>query len=229
MKKFVALSLTFMMIILSAVSAFGYYSEAEGYTTEVEDYDYYQKFQGQGIEIDVCNWGEYVANDSVNFLDVNEDFEKLTGIKVNYTLFASNEELYTKLKSGGASYDLIVPSDYMIGKMIGEGMLLKLDFDNIPNYSHIDEKYKNTTFDPKNEYSVPMYWGVVGIIYNTTMVDEEDLTGWNILWNEKYADNMLMFSNSRDAFAISLLDLGYEFNTTNEAEIEEAAGHLRAQ
>ena len=229
MKKFVALSLTFMMIILSAVSAFGYYSEAEGYTTEVEDYDYYQKFQGQGIEIDVCNWGEYVANDSVNFLDVNEDFEKLTGIKVNYTLFASNEELYTKLKSGGASYDLIVPSDYMIGKMIGEGMLLKLDFDNIPNYRHIDEKYKNTNFDPKNEYSVPMYWGVVGIIYNTTMVDEEDLTGWNILWNEKYADNMLMFSNSRDAFAISLLDLGYEFNTTNEAEIEEAAGHLRAQ
>ena len=229
MKKFIALSLAFVMMILSSVSAFGYYSEAEGYTTEVEDYDYYQKFQGQGIEIDVCNWGEYVANDSVNFLDVNEDFEKLTGIKVNYTLFASNEELYTKLKSGGASYDLIVPSDYMIGKMIGEGMLQKLDFNNIPNYKYIDEKYKNTNFDPDNEYSVPMYWGVVGIIYNTTMVDEEDLTGWNILWNEKYADNMLMFSNSRDAFAISLLDLGYDFNTTSEVEIEEAAGHLRAQ
>lgn len=229
MKKFVALSLAIVMVILSSVLSFGYYSEAEGYSTEVEDYEYYQKFQGQGIEIDVCNWGEYVANDSVNFLDVNEDFEKLTGIKVNYTLFASNEELYTKLKSGGASYDLIVPSDYMIGKMIGEGMLLKLDFDNIPNYRYIDEKYKNTNFDPNNEYSVPMYWGVVGIIYNTTMVDEEDLTGWNILWNEKYADNMLMFSNSRDAFALSLLDLGYDFNTTNEAEIEEAAGHLRAQ
>ncbi len=229
MKKFVALSLALLMAVLSAVSAFGYYSEAEGYTTEVEDYDYYQKFQGQGIEIDVCNWGEYVANDSVNFLDVNEDFEKLTGIKVNYTLFASNEELYTKLKSGGASYDLIVPSDYMIGKMIGEGMLQKLDFNNIPNYRYIDEKYKYTNFDPNNEYSVPMYWGVVGIIYNTTMVDEEDLTGWNILWNEKYADNMLMFSNSRDAFALSLLDLGYDFNTTDKAEIEEAAGHLRAQ
>ena len=229
MKKFVALSLAVFMVILSSVSAFGYYSEAEGYTTEVEDYEYYQKFQGQGIEIDVCNWGEYVANDSVNFLDVNEDFEKLTGIKVNYTLFASNEELYTKLKSGGASYDLIVPSDYMIGKMIGEGMLQKLDFDNIPNYKYIDEKYKFTNFDPDNEYSVPMYWGVVGIIYNTTMVDEEDLTGWNILWNEKYADNMLMFSNSRDAFALSLLDLGYDFNTTDEIEIDEAAGHLRAQ
>lgn len=229
MKKFIAFSLAVLMMILSSVSAFGYFSEAEGYSTEVEDYEYYQKFQGQGIEIDVCNWGEYVANDSVNFLDVNEDFERLTGIKVNYTLFASNEELYTKLKSGGACYDIIVPSDYMIGKMISEGMIQKLDFANIPNYKYIDEKYKNTNFDPDNEYSVPMYWGVVGIIYNTTMVDEEDLTGWNILWNEKYADNMLMFSNSRDAFAISLLDLGYDFNTTDVFEIEEAAGHLRAQ
>ncbi len=229
MKKFVAVLLSVMMVMAFSVSAFGYYSEAEGYSTEVEDFEYYQKFQGQGVEIDVYNWGEYVANDSVNFLDVNEDFEALTGIKVNYTLFSSNEELYTKLRSGGTNYDVIVPSDYMIGKMIGEEMLQKLDFDNIPNYKYIDEKYKNTNFDPNNEYSVPMYWGVVGIIYNTAMVDEEDLTGWNILWNEKYADNMLMFSNSRDAFALALLDLGYDFNTTDEMEIEEAAGHLRAQ
>lgn len=229
MKKIVSFAVAFMILLTFAVPVFGYYSEAEGYSTEVEDYEYYQKFQGQGIEINVCNWGEYVANDSVNFLDVNEDFEKLTGIKVNYTLFGSNEELYTKMKSGGANYDLIVPSDYMIGKMINEGMIQKLNFDNIPNYKYIDEKYKNANFDPDNEYSVPMYWGVVGIIYNTTMVDEEDLTGWDILWNEKYADNMLMFSNSRDAFALALLDLGYDFNTTDEMEIQEAAGHLRAQ
>ncbi len=230
MKKLLAITIAMIFVFAGNIPAFGvYYSEAEGYTTEVEDYDYYQKFQGQGVEIDVYNWGEYVANDSVNFLDVNEDFEALTGIKVNYNLFGSNEELYTKLRSGGANYDLIVPSDYMIGKMISEGMLQKLDFENIPNYKYIDEKYKNANFDPTNEYSVPMYWGVVGIIYNTTMVDEEDLTGWNILWNEKYANNMLMFSNSRDAFAISLLDLGYSFNTTDVAEIEEAAGHLRAQ
>lgn len=229
MKKFIAFALAVLIMAISSVSALAYYSEAEGYSTKVENEEYYKKFYGQGIEIDVYNWGEYVANDSVNFLDVNEDFEKLTGIKVNYTLFSSNEELYTKLRSGGANYDVIVPSDYMIGKMIKEGMLQKLNFDNIPNYKYIDEEYKNTNFDPNNEYSVPMYWGVVGIIYNTTMVDEEDLTGWNILWNEKYADNMLMFSNSRDAFALSLLDLGYDFNTTNEMEIEEAAGHLRAQ
>lgn len=229
MKKILSFTVAVLLLLIFAVPVFGYYSEAEGYSTEVEDYDYYQKFQGQGIEINVCNWGEYVANDSVNFLDVNEDFERLTGIKVNYTLFGSNEELYTKMKSGGANYDLIVPSDYMIGKMIDEGMIQKLNFDNIPNYKYIDEKYKNANFDPNNEYSVPMYWGVVGIIYNTTMVDEEDLTGWDILWNEKYADNMLMFSNSRDAFALALLDLGYDFNTTDEQEIQEAAGHLRAQ
>ena len=229
MKKFVSIILVLMMVILSSVSALGYYSEAEGYSTKVENEEYYKKFYGQGIEINVYNWGEYVANDSVNFLDVNEDFEALTGIKVNYTLFSSNEELYTKLRSGGASYDVIVPSDYMIGKMIREGMLQKLNFDNIPNYKYIDEKYKNANFDPNNEYSVPMYWGVVGIIYNTTMVDEEDLTGWDILWNEKYAGNMLMFSNSRDAFALSLLDLGYDFNTTNPEEIQAAAEHLREQ
>lgn len=229
MKRAVSVILVLMMVILSSVSALGYYSEAEGYSTKVEDEEYYKKFYGQGIEINVYNWGEYVANDSVNFLDVNKDFEALTGIKVNYTLFSSNEELYTKLRSGGANYDLIVPSDYMIGKMISEGMLQKLNFDNIPNYKYIDEKYKNANFDPNNEYSVPMYWGVVGIIYNTTMVDEEDLTGWDILWNEKYAGNMLMFSNSRDAFALSLLDLGYDFNTTNPEEIQEAAEHLREQ
>ena len=229
MKKIIAFTLAVMMLLCSAVTVFGYYSEAEGYSTKVEDEEYYKKFFGKGMSIDVYNWGEYVANDSVNFLDVNEDFEALTGIKVNYTLFSSNEELYTKLRSGGTNYDVIVPSDYMIGKMIKEDMLQKLNFENIPNYKYIDEKYKNTNFDPENEYSVPMYWGVVGIIYNTTMVDEEDLTGWNILWNEKYADNMLMFSNSRDAFALSLLDLGYDFNTTDEMEIEEAAGHLRAQ
>lgn len=229
MKKFIVTALAVAIAVLQIVPAFGYYSEAEGYSTKVEDEEYYKKFYGQGVEIDVYNWGEYVANDSVNFLDVNKDFEALTGIKVNYTLFSSNEELYTKLRSGGTNYDVIVPSDYMIGKMIGEGMLQKLNFDNIPNYKYIDEKYKNINFDPNNEYSVPMYWGVVGIIYNATMVDEEDLTGWNILWNEKYADNMLMFSNSRDAFALALLDLGYDFNTTDENEIEEAAGHLRAQ
>lgn len=228
MKKILAVFLTVLMIFSVSVSAFAY-SEAEGYTTKVADEEYYKKFYGQGIEINVCNWGEYLANDSVNFIDVNKDFEELTGIKVNYTLFSTNEELYAKLRAGGTSYDIIVPSDYMIGRMIDEDMLEKLNFENIPNYANVDETYKNKSFDPNNEYSVPIYWGVVGILYNKSMVDESEITGWEVLWDEKYSGNMLMFSNSRDAFALSLLDLGYSFNTTNENEIAEAAEHLKNQ
>lgn len=228
MKKIIAFVLALVLAFAMAVPAFAY-SVSGNYSTKVEDEEYYKKFYGQGIEINVCNWGEFLANDPVNFVDVNKDFEELTGIKVNYTLFSTNEELYAKLRAGGSYYDIIVPSDYMIGRMINEGMLKKLNFDNIPNYKNIDETYKNKSFDPDNEYSVPLFWGVVGIIYNEDMVDEEDLTGWDILWNEKYSGNTLMFANSRDAFAISLLDLGYSFNSTDADEIAEAAEHLKEQ
>ena len=228
MKRIVSVVLAVVMIAVLAVSAFAY-STSGNYSTKVEDEEYYKKFYGQGIEINVCNWGEFLANDPVNFVDVNKDFEELTGIKVNYTLFSTNEELYAKLRAGGSYYDIIVPSDYMIGRMIEEGMLKKINFDNIPNYKNIDDTYKNANFDPDNEYSVPLFWGVVGIIYNKDMVDEEDITGWDVLWNPKYSGNMLMFSNSRDAFAVSLLDLGYSFNTTNPDEIAAAAEHLKEQ
>lgn len=228
MKKIVALVLAVVLAFAMAVPAFAY-SVSGIYSTKVEDEEYYKKFYGQGIEINVCNWGEFLANDPVNFVDVNKDFEELTGIKVNYTLFSTNEELYAKLRAGGSYYDIIVPSDYMIGRMISEGMLKKLNFDNIPNYKNIDDTYKHKNFDPNDEYSVPLFWGIVGIIYNADMVDEEDLTGWDILWNEKYSGNMLMFANSRDAFALSLLDLGYSFNSTNPDEIAEAAEHLKEQ
>lgn len=228
MKKIISLALALMMVITMAVPAFSY-STFGNYSTKVENEEYYKKFYGQGIEINVCNWGEFLANDPVNFVDVNKDFEELTGIKVNYSLFSTNEELYAKLRAGGSYYDIIVPSDYMIGRMIDEGMLKKINFDNVPNYKNIDETYKNANFDPDNEYSVPLFWGVVGIIYNKDMVDEEDITGWDVLWNPKYSGNTLMFSNSRDAFAISLLDLGYSFNTTNADEIAEAAEHLKEQ
>lgn len=226
-KKTAAVLLALLMLLLSSLTAAS--AEEEPYTIHVEDASYYQRFQGQGLEINVYNWGEYIANDAINFVDVNQEFEKLTGIKVNYTLFASNEELYAKMSSGGTSYDVIIPSDYMIGRMIADGMLQKPDFDNIPNYKYIDAEYKNKNYDPENEYSVPYFWGVVGIVYNKTMIDPSEVTGWEIFWDETYADNMLMFANSRDAFAISLLDLGYSFNTTDEEELREAAAHLSEQ
>ncbi len=191
----------------------------------------WNKFRDQNVTLNVYNWGEYISvDDGENLYDTNREFEELTGIKVNYTNFASNEELYAKLKNGGSSYDIIIPSDYMLARMINEDMLEKLDFSNIPNYSLIMDKFKGIDYDPTEEYSVPYMWGMVGLIYNTTMVDpEDDVYSWSILWNEKYANNILMFSNSRDAFAIACKYLGYSMNTTDEQELRNAAAALTNQ
>ena len=193
----------------------------------------WNKFRGQNVTINVYNWGEYISVDDgeEDSYDTNREFEALTGIKVNYTNFASNEELYAKLKNGGSSYDVIIPSDYMIARMINEDMLEKLDFSNIPNYENlIMDKFKEMDYDPTEEYSVPYTWGMVGLIYNTTLVDEgDDIGSWSILWNEKYANNILMFSNSRDAFAIACKYLGDSMNTTDEKELRSAASALTDQ
>ncbi len=203
--------------------------EVEVQTLTVADEEYYKRFYDDGISINVYNWGEYISDGSdEGTLNVNEEFTKLTGIKVNYTNYATNEELYAKLKGGGASYDIIIPSDYMISRMIKEEMIIPLDMSNIPNYKYIGEAYKNQAFDPENEYSVPYFWGTVGIIYDTTLIEEENID-WDILWNEDYADRILMFDNPRDAFAIAELRLGYSLNTENEKELEAAAELLKEQ
>lgn len=191
------------------------------------DYDY-SKFDGQGITLNVANWGEYMAVNDEDYIDVNKTFEALTGIEVNYKTYATNEELYSKLKSGGADYDVVIPSDYMISRMISENMLQKLDYSSIPNFEMIDENYINPEYDPSNEYTVPYMWGVVCIIYNTEMIDEE-ITGWSALWDEKYKNNILMFNNPRDAFGIALTYLGYSQNTEDEAELRAAADKLTEQ
>jgi len=182
-----------------------------------------------GGEINVYNWGQYISDGTDGYIDVNKAFEEATGIKVNYMTFDSNESMYTKLKTGGSSYDVIIPSDYMVGRLIDEGMLLPLDFDNIPNYQYIDEAYRNTSYDPENKYSVPYTWGTVGLIYNSAYVDEEDLGSWDLLWNEKYDGKILMFDNPRDSFAIAQLLLGYDLNTTDETELRAAAYKLIEQ
>jgi spermidine/putrescine transport system substrate-binding protein len=200
-------------------------------TLTVSDPDYYTRFKGKDISINVYNWGEYISTGAdEGTLDVNTEFEKLTGIKVNYTNFATNEELYAKLKGGGASYDIVIPSDYMISKMIKEKLIQKLDFDNIPNFSYIMDNFRNMEYDPENEYSVPYTWGTVGIIYDETVVDinEEDID-WDLLWNEEYADQILMFDNPRDAFAIAEILLGYSLNTENPDELAAAAEKLKKQ
>ena len=182
------------------------------------------------ITLNVYNWGQYIADGSDDSLEVIKAFEeRYPNIKVNYSTYDSNEIMYSKLSNGGITVDVIIPSDYMIARMIQEDMLLELDFDNIPNYQYIDENFRNTSYDPENRYSVPYTWGTVGILYNTKYVDEADVTGWELLWNEKYAGKILMFGNSRDAFGIAQYRLGYDVNTTDEAELRACAQLLMEQ
>lgn len=194
----------------------------------LSDYDY-TKFKDSGVSINVANWGEYLSVDEPGVIDVNKQFEALTGIKVNYTMYATNEELYAKLASGGSDYDIIIPSDYMISKLINEDMLEKLDFNNIPNFeAYIGDSFKNPEYDPTNEYSVPYTWGLVCLIYNKTMVEEAP-TSWSALWDERYSGNILMFNNPRDAFGIAQEYLGYSLNTEDTSELDAAFELLKAQ
>jgi len=165
--------------------------------------------------VNVCSWGEYIDESLI------EQFEQETGITVNYQTAESNEALYSLLKSGAGDYDVVVPSDYMISQLIEEDMLEELDYSNIPNFSLIDERFKNLPYDPENKYTVPYTWGTVGIIYNAAVV-EDPITSWNVMFNDDYAGNVLMFRNSRDAMATALLYLGYSINTTDEAQLREA-------
>ena len=177
----------------------------------------------------VYNWGEYVSDGSDGTLDVLAEFEeRYPNIKLEYTTYASNEEMYAKLKSGSASYDVIIPSDYMVSRMIAEDMLLKLDFDNIPNFSDVMEDFKNPEYDPTNEYSVPYSWGTVCLIVNTDLVTDE-VDSWNALWDINYDGNILMFNNSRDAFGIALKRLGFSQNSTDPEELELAKQSLIEQ
>lgn len=155
-------------------------------------------------EINVYNWGEYISNGDDGTMDVIEEFEKRYNIKVNYTNFETNEELYNILSNSNSSYDVIIPSDYMVSKLREEGMLEKIDFDNIPNYKYIMDRYKTSSYDPSGEYSVPYSWCVVALGYNTKMIEEGKVEGFSDLWNEDYAGKILMFNNSRDAMAISM-------------------------
>ena len=191
------------------------------------DYDW-TRFAGQNVTLNVYNWGEYISNGSDDSVDVVAAFEQLTGIHVNYTTFDSNESMYAKLKSGAASYDVIIPSDYMVAKMIDEDMLLPLNYDNIPNFSLIDEQYRNPDYDPENAYTVPYMLCTTGIIYNTTMVDQAP-TSWADLWDEQYAGNILMFNNSRDAYAIAAFKEGKSINPGTPEEVDEVMEQLKAQ
>lgn len=216
MKKITAIFLALTLLLLAGCNA----GQSSGGNTPVSN-----------VTINVYNWGEYISKGEDGTLNVNEEFTKKTGIKVNYTTYQTNEELYAKLKSGSADYDIIIPSDYMIGKMIQEDMLEELDFSNIPNYEYIDPQFKGLEYDPDEKFSVPYTWGTVGVFYNKTMVDEADVAeqSWDLLWNEKYAGQILMFDNPRDAFAIAQKRIGLSMNSVTPDDWSAAAEELQKQ
>ena len=217
MKKLLLLTLS--IVVLLSVCAFG--------VSAYENEDWYSGLEG--TTINVFNWGEYISDTYEDgMLDVNAEFEKLTGIKVNYVTYESNEDMYPKIKNGGASYDIVIPSDYMIQRMIAEDMLLGIDNTKLPNYHYISEDYKDMYYDPDNAFSVPYNVGMVGLIYNTKMVEEKP-DSWMALWDERYAGKILMIDNPRDAFAIPQKLLGYSLNSTDEKELSDVAQMLIEQ
>ena len=196
-------------------------------------------FSGCGSDdvtcLNVYNWGEYISDGSEGSFDTIREFEKWyyetygQKIKVNYDTFASNEDMYNKLSNGAVSYDVIIPSDYMIERMRNESMLLPLNFDNIPNYQYIDDSFRGLYYDPDDMYSIPYTYGVVGIIYDANKVDEADAKGWDLMWNEKYKGDILQFNNPRDAFATAQYKLGLDVNDLDHAKWELALAEMKKQ
>lgn len=225
MKKLLVLLLT--LSILTAVPISSYAADDEYFTDE--QIEYYKNLGLQGTTVNVYNWGEYISYGQEDTMDVVSEFERLTGAKVNYTNFESNENMYSKLVGGGVSYDVIVPSDYMIARLLDEDMLLPLDYSNIPNFEkYIADDCKNLYFDPEQKYTVCYNVGTTILIYNKKLV-ETPPDSWSVLWDEQYKGKVLMFNNSRDAFAIAQFVLGQSLNTSSEADWNAAAELLAEQ
>jgi len=190
---------------------------------------------GGTLTLNVYNWGEYISDGSEDSYDTVAEFEKWyeatygQKVRVNYDTYASNEDMYAKLSAGAVRYDVVIPSDYMIARMAAEDMLLELDFSNIPHYADIDDDFKGLFYDPEARYTVPYAYGIVGVIYDANKVDAADAQGWDLMWNEKYAGQILQFNNSRDAFGTAMYKLGLDVNSTDKAVWDQALAELLKQ
>lgn len=224
MKKIISAILTLVICLAS----FPFSAFAEDKYFSDKQIQYYRNLGLQGTTVNVYNWGEYISDGSEGSMDVVAEFERLTGCKVNYTNFESNENMYSKLIGGGVSYDVIVPSDYMIDRLIHEDLLLELDYSNIPNMKYINKEFLNLYFDPEQKYTVCFNVGTTVLIYNKNLVNEAPKS-WDVLWDEQYKDKILMFNNPRDAFAIAQAVLGKNFNSTNEQDWVDCAELLAQQ
>ena len=214
MKRLLCIILCLGLLLMLPVGASAEETAVQYESTYTKEFD--------GTTLNVYNWGEYIDE------SIFDDFEALTGIRVNYSTYETNESMYTKLVAGGASYDIIIPSDYMIARLINENRLEKLDFSKIPNAKFTDETLDTTSYDPTGEYSVPFTWGFVGVVYNSKHITQE-VTGFEDLWDGNYAGKILMMNNSRDVFAIALSRLGMNYNTEDPAHWQAALDLLRQQ
>ncbi len=234
MKKIISSILVLLLVISLPISFSSCATEEDAETPPVND----------GVTtLYVYNWGEYISDGSEGCDDVNAMFEEWylenygEAVRVNYSTYSSNESMYAKISSGSVNYDVIVPSDYMIERMIDEDLLAPLDYSNIKNVANILPEFQNSQYDPDkngdgyNDYSVPYLYGMVGIIYNTTMVDQADTGSWDLMWNEKYSGNILQFNNSRDAFGSAQYLTGNVdlVNSDNEADWQAALERLKEQ
>lgn len=238
--------ITLLLIFTLSLSLFscGKTEDGEEVVKSVEEIPLPSYKAGQKVTLNVYNWGEYISDGSEDTVDVNSEFEKYFNenlsdkyggieIKVEYSTYPTNEDMYSKLKNSAVSYDIIIPSDYMIQKLVEDKMLLKFDTSSLDNYGNIDEGFKNAYYDPDNCYSVPYTYGMLGIIYNKNMVSEEDIakhnSGWGLMWDEKFAGNILQFNNPRDAFATAMYWKGLDINSEDPLVWDEALDLLKEQ
>lgn len=224
MKKII----TILLAAFTFLCSFNMVAFADEEIFTQEQIEYYKSLGLKGTTVNVYNWGEYISDGSEGSMNVVGEFERLTGAKVNYTNYESNENMYSKLSGGGVSYDVIVPSDYMISRLVDEDMLVEIDWNNVPNIKYIEDECKNLYFDPEQKYTLCYNVGTTALIYNTELVKEKP-TSWKVLWDEQYKDKILMFNNSRDAFAISQAILGQSLNTVDESDWTQAAALLAEQ
>ncbi|MEH7107455.1 MULTISPECIES: ABC transporter substrate-binding protein [Bacillaceae] len=204
-------SLIRFFIVIAAVSAILLYTISSLNTS--------QGYSGSNT-LTVFNWGDYIDEELIT------KFEKETGIKVIYETFDSNEAMMTKIEQGGTNYDIAVPSEYMIDKMRHEHLLIPLDHSKLPNLKNIDKRFMDLPFDPNNKYSIPYFWGTVGIVYNTKMLGGEKITSWNDLWKPEFKNRILLTDGAREVMGMGLNSLGYSLNDTNKAHLLEAKNKL---
>jgi spermidine/putrescine transport system substrate-binding protein len=241
MKKFLTCFLIFATL-LSLFSCTPKNTDGAAEKKTVEDIPLPNYKKGETVTLKVYNWGEYISDGSEGTVDVNHEFEKYFNstlsekyggikIKVEYTTYPTNEDMYSKVTNSAVSYDIVIPSDYMIEKMKKEGLLLAFDTSSLSNYGNIDPQFKSTYYDKNNEYSVPYTYGMLGIIYNKAKVDPEDVKNksWELLFNEKYRGNILQFNNPRDAFATAMYYKGLDVNSTDPDVWDAALEVLKEQ